>query len=93
MNEKQQENIPQNVIMEDRKKLRITGVTDVDSFGESSVLLYTVLGEMAVYGSDLHVDTVSTETGELCVTGMINSVVYGDSSKRAPLSFIGKLFR
>ena len=41
---------PHNLILEDRKKLRMTGVTDVDSFDESTVLAYTCAGELTVTG-------------------------------------------
>ena len=93
MADRKTDNTPQNIIMENRKRLQITGVTDVDRFDESSVILYTTLGELAVYGKELRVQTVSAETGELTVEGEINSLVYGDSSRRSPITPLGRLFR
>lgn len=82
-----------NVIMEDRKILTISGVTDVDSFDEKTICLYTVLGEMIIQGKDLHIDSMSVETGDMTINGDIWSVVYGDKDRKSPLSLLGKLFR
>ena len=35
-----------NIIMENRKSLSISGVTDVDNFDEKEILLYTQMGEL-----------------------------------------------
>lgn len=82
-----------NIILEGRKKLSVSGVTDVDHFDENTVLLYTSMGEMTVRGSDLHVNGLSVESGEMSVEGDIKSIVYGDPDRRAPLSILGKIFR
>ena len=37
----QQKEITQNVIMENRRKLSISGVTDVESFDEETIVLST----------------------------------------------------
>ncbi|MDE5576421.1 MAG: sporulation protein YabP [Oscillospiraceae bacterium] len=82
-----------NIILEGRKKMSVSGVTDVDRFDENTVLLYTTMGEMTVRGEDLHVNDLSVESGEMNIEGEIRSVVYGDIDRRSPLSFIGKIFR
>lgn len=46
--EKRTVKMPHNVILEDRKKLSVTGVEDIDSFDEGSITVYTVLGELTV---------------------------------------------
>ena len=40
-----------NLILEERGNLTITGVEDVDSFDEETVVVYTGLGELTVRGS------------------------------------------
>ena len=82
-----------NIILEGRKKLSLSGVTDVDHFDENTVLLYTSMGEMTIRGSDLHVNGLSVESGEMSVEGEIKSIVYGDPDRKAPLSILGKIFR
>ena len=37
-----------NIILEERSKLSISGVTDVESFDENEISLYTTLGELSV---------------------------------------------
>lgn len=82
-----------NIILEGRKKLSVSGVTDVDKFDENTVLLYTSMGEMTVKGSDLHVNGLSLESGEMNIEGDISGIIYGDTDRRAPLSIFGKIFR
>jgi sporulation protein YabP len=79
--------------MENRKKMNISGVTDVDNFGEKSVLVYTEAGELLIGGRNLRVNAISVETGEMSIEGEICSVVYGDKDKKSPLSMFGKLFK
>ena len=82
-----------NIILEGRKKLSVSGVTDVDHFDECTVLLYTTMGEMTVKGTDLHVNTLSVESGEMDIEGEISGIVYGDPDRHSPLSLFGKIFR
>lgn len=82
-----------SIIAENRNKLSISGVTDVDSFDENTVLLYTTMGELTIKGSSLHVSDLSVESGEMNIEGNIDAIIYGDKDLRSPLSFIGKLFR
>ncbi len=83
----------QSIILENRKNLTISGITDVDSFDEKAVCLYTQLGELTIQGRELHIDSMSIETGDMTITGDIWSVIYGDKDKKAPLTVLGKLFR
>ncbi len=82
-----------NAILEDRQKLMLTGVTDVESFDEQRVVLYTQLGELAIKGSQLHVSEMSVESGELTVDGDIQALVYGEKDRTKKLGLLGKLFR
>lgn len=83
----------QNIIMENRKNLSISGITDVDSFDEREISLYTQLGELTVQGRELHIDSMSVETGDMTITGDIWAVIYGDKDKKGPISALGRLFR
>ncbi len=82
-----------NIIMENRKMLSISGVTDVDKFDEKEILIYTQAGELTIYGKNLHVNSVSVETGDMTIEGDIWALNYGDKDRRSPVSFIRKLFR
>lgn len=82
-----------NLILENRKKLVLSGVTDVDSFDENAILLYTQLGELVVRGKGLHINAMNVETGDLSVEGEISSLVYGDRDVKKKLGVWGKIFK
>ena len=69
-----------NIIMEDRKNLRISGVNEIDNFTESRIILSTALGELVIKGDDLHVISLDAESGDFIMTGNINSLVYSRNS-------------
>lgn len=69
-----------NLIMENRKNLRISGVKDIDSFTENRIVLSTVMGELVIKGDDLHVITLDAETGDFSMTGCVNSLSYNRHS-------------
>ncbi len=83
----------QNLILENRKNLSISGITDVDSFDEKAICLYTQLGELTIQGKELHIDSMSIETGDMSITGDIWSIIYGDKERKSPLSFFGRIFK
>lgn len=72
--------VPHNIIMENRKNLRISGVKDIDSFTESRIVLSTVMGELIIKGDDLHVITLEAESGDFLMTGCVNSISYNRHS-------------
>jgi len=82
-----------SLALENRENLVITGITEVDTFDEREISLYTQLGELTIKGKNLHIDSISTETGEMTVTGDIWSIQYGDKDRQGPLSALGRLFR
>jgi sporulation protein YabP len=82
-----------NAILENRKKLVLTGVTDVDSFNDEEICLFTQLGELTVKGKNLHVNEMSVTSGDLTVDGDIWALVYGEKDRRKKVSAVGKLFR
>lgn len=89
----QEANLMHNIIMEGRKKLSVTGVTDIDSFNEQCIIAITSLGVLTIKGSELHIGKVNTETGDLTVDGQINSLVYTESISKKSGSTLKKIFR
>lgn len=59
----------------------VTGVLDVLSFDLNEILLETEQGMLMVKGTDLHVNRLSLEKGEVDLSGNIDSVVYSDVQK------------
>lgn len=82
-----------NIILEDRSRLSMSGVTDVESFDENEVSLFTTLGELVIRGKGLHVDSVNLESGDMDITGEVKSLVYGDKDRTKKPSLWGKITR
>lgn len=90
----EQKNAAHNLVMENRSRLVLSGVKEVEGFTETEVLLYTDMGQLTVKGNNLHVTQVNTDTGELIMSGdAVTSLVYSDKPRRTPNNFITKLFR
>ena len=81
-----------NLILENRKLLTVSGVSDVSGFDEQSVVLVTDMGELTVKGSNLHINKFSLETGELNLDGDVYSLTYAEN-KQTEGGFFSKLFR
>lgn len=74
--------IPHSVSIDDRKRISITGVTDVGSFHEEQLELFTSYGELIIRGENLQVISLSLEKGELCAEGVISSFSYTENIKK-----------
>ena len=89
---KMQPKQPHNVIMEDRRNLTVSGVKDVDSFDEQTMIIYTDMGELTVRGTELHISRLNTDAGELSVSGHIYGLAYTDDRDKKT-GLLGRLFR
>lgn len=79
------------LMLDNRKKMVITGAEDVNGFNEETVSVKTTAGTLIIKGSGLHIDKLNLETGDVTVDGKVNSMQYigGDSSR----SKFSRLFR
>lgn len=96
MEEKLQQNLKGhklNIIA--RKSAMITGVNDVLSFDAGEVLLQTEQGVLMIRGSELHVNRLTLEKGEVDIDGRIDSMTYSDASNygKSGESLFGRLFK
>ena len=84
----------QNIILENRNRLNVTGVVDVLNFDEQVITAVTELGILIVKGADLHLNQFSLDTTELSIGGEINSLQYSDKhSGKKGESLFGKIFK
>lgn len=75
-------NIIQNLVLENRNKLSISGVKDVLSFDDQVVIMETELGLLTIKGENLKINKLSIDTQEVIVEGEINNLGYSDYSKK-----------
>ena len=83
--------VPHSVILENRKAFTATGVSNVDSFDEQTIVAYTDLGELTVRGRNLSISRLNIETGELTLAGDVSSLTYSESKPEG--GFLSRLFR
>ena len=69
-------NLPHKLCLNERKSLTMTGVTEVVSFDDSTVVLHTALGTLIIQGQELQLKTLSLEGGQVAVDGNISALVY-----------------
>ena len=70
----------QNIHLENREKLNISGVKDVLSFDDQMVILETELGLLTVKGDNLRINKLSIDTLDVSIDGKINSLIYSENS-------------
>lgn len=68
--------------IEDRAHMALTGIDDVISFDERSVVLASTAGVLTVDGEDLHIVKMNVDSKELGIEGKINGITYIDKPMR-----------
>ena len=87
-------NVIQNIVLENREKLNITGVLDVLSFDDQIVILETELGLLTVKGENLRINKLSLDTSEVTIDGAIYQLAYsGKDSMEKSGGILGKIFK
>jgi len=72
--------IIQNIILENREKLSVSGVNDILTFDEDEIMLDTELGTLKISGHNLKVEKLSVDIGEIVAKGEISSMIYTDET-------------
>lgn len=81
-----------NIIMENRRSLTISGVMDIDSFDEQTVIVFTEQGELTIKGEGLHINKIDVESGDLLMEGEVDSLSYSDNQPQRG-GLLARLFR
>ncbi|MBR5569384.1 MAG: sporulation protein YabP [Oscillospiraceae bacterium] len=68
--------LPHKLTLNERSSLAMTGVTEVISFDDSTVVLKTQMGTLLVHGKQLQLKTLSVEGGQVAVDGHVTALVY-----------------
>ena len=69
----------QNIILENREKLNVTGVLDVFSFDDQIIIVQTELGLLTIKGENLKINKLSLDTSDFVVDGNVTSLNYTNS--------------
>lgn len=83
------------LMLSNRRTCTISGVSDVLSFDASEVILETDQGMLMIKGSDLHINRLTLEKGEVDLDGKVDSFTYSEISGYTAKgeSLLQKLFR
>ena len=73
--------LPHKLQLNERKNLTMTGVTEVVSFDENTVVLQTSLGLLIVQGQQLSLQNLSLEGGQVAVEGTIGALSYEEAKR------------
>lgn len=89
-------NVPQgashNIILEQRNKLMLSGVSEVETFEEDNVQLKTTKGALTIRGSGMRMESYQSEVGDLTMHGNIYALVYMNDTG-AKEGFFKRLFK
>ena len=80
-----------SIQLDGRNKLKITGVSDIDNFDENEIVIKTSQGILTVDGSEMHIEKLSLETGDVVINGLVYGLKYDDIPAGGK-GFFGRLF-
>ncbi|MEG1583485.1 MAG: sporulation protein YabP [Anaerovorax sp.] len=81
------------VNIENREKITITKVTDVDSFNEETILVVLSSGGMMIKGHSLHIQKLDLDEGKVIIAGTVDSVVYTEKKNKGEKGFLKALLK
>jgi len=79
-----------NILIENRSKMTINGVDDVESFDDNNIVLLIDEDILIIRGVGLKINKINTETGEVLIEGDIFSLDYGEQPKKGIFSRLFK---
>lgn len=84
-----QKQLPHLLTLDNRKKLNISGVTEVESFDDTSVVLHTACGVLMIRGENLQMKALSIDGGQVEVRGTVSALSYEEPK---PAGLLARLF-
>lgn len=79
-----------HLTLEDRERLTVSGVEEVESFDEATIVMVTAQGVLVVRGEGLHIEKLSLDGGDLKVEGLVESLTY-EADRRGRGGFLSRL--
>ena len=81
------------VNIDNRERVSVTEVMDVESFNEEIILLSLKNGGLIIKGENLHIQKLDLEEGRVLITGSISSAVYTAKKDRQEKGFLKKILK
>ena len=87
------EDLSQNIVLENKKNLEMTGIKEVGDFNEEKITAFSTLGKIIIKGTNLHIEKFNNKTKELNVSGDFIELKYAENDKNKNKSFLNRLFK
>lgn len=81
------------VNIDNRERVTVTDVADVESFNEEIVFLTLRNGGLVIRGEDLHIQKLDLEEGKVLISGAIGSAVYTERKDKQEKGFLKKILK
>lgn len=81
------------ISIDNRERITVTEVSDVDSFNEQSILVSLKNGGLLIKGEKLHIQKLDLEEGKVIITGAIGSVAYTEKKDKQEKGFLKKILK
>lgn len=85
----------QDVYISARKKLQVTGINKIESLNNEEFIIDTKMGLLLIEGTNLVMQQLDIEKGQIWIEGTINSLGYidKDNKKKEKSNIFGKIFK
>ena len=85
----------QNIILEDRSKLSLSGIEQVENFNDTVITLETIRGGLTIKGEGLNISSLNLDEGKVMIDGLISGMSYSnkDGNMGKNGGFLGKMFK
>lgn len=87
----QKEERLQKLVLENRMRLNVGLVENVENFSEEEIVLKTACGGLLVCGKGLKLEDLSIENGDIFLTGKVNKIEFFEIKEKR--GFFKDLFR
>lgn len=79
--------------IDNRSRISITDVADVDSFNEEVISIILNAGAVTLKGKELHIQKLDLDQGQVVITGKIQGLVYSEKKEKQEKGFLKKLLK
>ncbi|MCD7954803.1 MAG: YabP/YqfC family sporulation protein [Lachnospiraceae bacterium] len=84
---------PHSISWSERTEGCVTGVTDVLSFDDNTVILQTEQGILTVKGKGLRIGRLELSTGEVRMRGSVDGIIYSGGNPAKKGNLVKRMFR
>ncbi len=87
------DSVNQDICMFSRRRMELSGISEVESFTENTIVLLSALGSISIEGEELKIENFSTEKGILVIVGKFDSVYYFGTKDGEKKGFFSRFMR